>query len=49
MPAAEARISTDAGTGPALQRTQELVSGNLARFGRRDQLSVAWRRLDPPA
>lgn len=31
-----------------LQRAQELVGGHLARFGRRDQLTVAWRPLDPP-
>jgi hypothetical protein len=42
-------VRADAGTGPDLRRVQEGVSGHLARFGRRDQLTVAWRLLDPPA
>jgi hypothetical protein len=42
-------VRADAGTGPDLRRVQELVGGHLARFGRRDQLTVAWRPLDPPA
>lgn len=32
-----------------LQRAQELVSGHLTRSGRRDQLTVTWHPLDPPA
>lgn len=35
-------VRVDAGTGPDLQRAQELISGHLARWGRRDQLTVAW-------
>ncbi len=42
-------VRADADTGPDLRRAQELVGGHLARFGRRDQLTVAWRPLDPPA
>jgi hypothetical protein len=42
-------VRADAGTGPDLRRAQELAGGQLAIFGRRDQLTVAWRPLDPPA
>jgi hypothetical protein len=42
-------VRADAATGPELQRVQDGISGHLARFGRRDQLTVAWRPLDPPA
>lgn len=42
-------VRASAGTEPELRRAQEKVGGHLARFGRRDQLTVAWRRLDPPA
>jgi hypothetical protein len=42
-------VRADAGTGPDLQRAQALVGGHLARSGRRDQLTVAWRPLVPPA
>jgi hypothetical protein len=42
-------VRADTGTEPELRRVQELVGGHLTRFGRRDQLTVAWNRLDPPA
>jgi hypothetical protein len=42
-------VRADAGTAPDLRRAQELVGGHLARFGRRDQLTVAWQPPDPPA
>jgi hypothetical protein len=42
-------VRADAAAGPDLRCAQELVGGHLARFGRRDQLTVAWRPLDPPA
>jgi hypothetical protein len=42
-------VRADAGTAQDLQRARDLVSERLARFGRRDQLTVAWRPLDPPA
>jgi hypothetical protein len=42
-------VRADAGTGPDLWRVQELISGHLARSGRRDQLTVIWHPLDPPA
>lgn len=42
-------LRADAGTRPDLQRAQELISGHLTRSGRRDQLTVTWHPLDPPA
>jgi hypothetical protein len=42
-------LRADAETEHDLQQAQELVSGLLTRFGRRDQLTVSWHPLDPPA
>jgi hypothetical protein len=41
-------VRADAGTEPELRHVQEQVSGHLTRFGRRDQLTITWHRLDPP-
>jgi len=42
-------LRADAETEQDLQHAQELVSGLLTRFGRRDQLTVSWHPLDPLA
>ncbi len=42
-------VRADAATAPDLQRAQEMVGRHLAKYGRRDQLTVAWRPLEPPA
>src|SRR5215475_7023126 len=41
-------LRADADTEQNLQRAQDLVSAHLARFGRRDQLTVTWHPPDPP-
>jgi hypothetical protein len=42
-------VRADASSEADLRRAQELIGGHLAGFGRRDQLTVAWRPLDPPS
>lgn len=38
-------VHAEAASEETLQSAQEMVTGLLARIGRRDQLSVAWRHL----
>lgn len=40
-------LRAEAADEESLQRVQDLVAGHLERFGRRDHLTVNWRR--PPA
>ena len=42
-------LHAEAGSEEGLQRAQELVTGLLARFGRRDRLSATWQRADAAA
>jgi hypothetical protein len=42
-------VRADASSEADLQRARDRLTGHLARFSRRDQLTVAWRPLDPPA
>jgi hypothetical protein len=42
-------VRADAETEQDLQHAQDLVSGLLTRFGRRDHLTVSWHPLDPLA
>jgi len=42
-------LRAEAGSDESLQQAQELVAGLLARFGRRDQLSVTWQRAGAAA
>ena len=42
-------LRAEAGTEDGLQQAQELVSGLLARIGRRDNLSVTWQRAGAAA
>jgi len=42
-------LRAEAASEEALLRAQELVTGRLARFGRRDRLSVTWHRAGTAA
>ncbi|HEY5990730.1 MAG TPA: DUF2218 domain-containing protein [Streptosporangiaceae bacterium] len=42
-------LRAEAGGEESLQHAQELVTGLLARFGRRDRLTVAWHRAGAAA
>jgi hypothetical protein len=42
-------LRADADAEQDLQHAQELVTGLLSRIGRREQLTVSWHPLDPPA
>lgn len=43
---AELTLRAEAGTQQELQQVQELVTGTLARIGRREGLTVAWQPAD---
>jgi len=38
-------VRVDAEDGEHLQRVQDLIAADLERFGRREQLTVAWQRV----
>ena len=42
-------LRIDAADEQNLRRIQQIITRDIERFGRREHLSVAWRRLDPPA
>ena len=42
-------VRIDATNEEDLQRIQNLITGNLERFGRRDQLKVNWQPPEAPA
>ncbi|MGH3594199.1 MAG: DUF2218 domain-containing protein [Pseudonocardiaceae bacterium] len=41
------RLRIEAGDEPDLQRLQDIITRNIERFGRREQLTVTWRPLQP--
>jgi hypothetical protein len=42
-------VRANASSEADLRRAQDHLTGHLARFGRRDQHTVAWQPPDPPA
>ena len=42
-------VRAEAADEENLQRTQDLITRNLERFGRRDHLKVTWQRPEAPA
>ena len=42
-------LRIDAADEPSLERIQQIVTRDLARFGRREQLTVSWRRMETAA
>jgi len=42
-------LRAEAGSDESLQRAQDLVTGQLARIGRRDRLTVTWQRAGATA
>jgi hypothetical protein len=41
-------LRVDATDDEKLMHIQEIITADMLRFGRRDQLTVSWRRIDTP-
>jgi hypothetical protein len=41
------RLRIEAGGEPDLRGLQDIITRNIERFGRREQLTVTWRPLPP--
>ena len=40
-------LRADANDADGLQRIQDIITGDLERWGARENLKVVWRRADP--